>query len=204
MLLRRHQRFAVHANGVVHNQSGYLLVGGSGCGKSTLSIRLLQQGWSYLSDDTVLLQSAQGSIEAQAINRQLAWQQRATDRDLFSKSHVAALATRAQKALVSVENLFPGRTLERCTPRVLLFPTIVPALRSSLIPIGRAAALRTVLQYSAGIMVDRDLARQQLDVLKHLVNQVISYQFLAGTDVLRRPSDVAKLLSAAHEAHGSR
>jgi hypothetical protein len=103
-----------------------------------------------------------------------------------------------------VDNLFPGRTLERCTPRVLLFPAIVPALQSSLIPIGRAAALRTVLQYSAGIMVDRDLARQQLDVLKHLVNQVISYQFLAGTDVLRRPSDVAKLLSAAHEAHGSR
>jgi hypothetical protein len=61
-LLRQHGIYALHANGLV-KESGILFVGGSGSGKSTSSLSLIRQGWSYLSDDVILLRNSLDGIE---------------------------------------------------------------------------------------------------------------------------------------------
>src|ERR1044071_1428371 len=55
--LRRFGLFDLHSAGVVdpHDDKGVLIVGPSGSGKSTLAVQLVSAGWSYLSDDEVLV-----------------------------------------------------------------------------------------------------------------------------------------------------
>ena len=55
-LLRPSGAYWLHGAGVVSPEGvGVLIVGPSGSGKSTLTIGLIRQGWSYLSDDALLL-----------------------------------------------------------------------------------------------------------------------------------------------------
>lgn len=54
-LLHGHNLYGLHANGIVKNGAGILLVGDAGSGKTTISLSLIVQGWNYLSDDVVLL-----------------------------------------------------------------------------------------------------------------------------------------------------
>src|SRR5215213_5510199 len=64
--LRRFGLFDLHSAGVVESESGkaVLIVGPSGSGKSTLALQLVTSGWSYLSDDELLLSLVDGVVEA--------------------------------------------------------------------------------------------------------------------------------------------
>ena len=55
---------AVHAAGIVIGSSAYLLVGPSGCGKSTWARTAAEAGLPVLSDDCVLVDSADGRLVA--------------------------------------------------------------------------------------------------------------------------------------------
>jgi len=55
---------AVHAAGIVLGSSAYLLVGPSGCGKSTWARTAAEAGLPVLSDDCVLVDSADGRLVA--------------------------------------------------------------------------------------------------------------------------------------------
>jgi hypothetical protein len=49
---------ALHAAALGHGDSAVLLVGPSGVGKTTLTLRLLEAGWSYLTDDLAIVTPA--------------------------------------------------------------------------------------------------------------------------------------------------
>ena len=69
-LLRPLGVYSLHAAGLAAKDvEGVLLVGPSGSGKSTLAIGLIRAGWSYLSDDAVLLRHGSQGIEALACRR---------------------------------------------------------------------------------------------------------------------------------------
>src|SRR5689334_10142269 len=63
--LRRYGLFDMHSAGVVEtgSGSGVLIIGPSGSGKSTLTLQLMGAGWSYLSDDELLLSLEEGVVE---------------------------------------------------------------------------------------------------------------------------------------------
>jgi hypothetical protein len=55
--LRRHQRYHIHAAGVVDPAGrAWLLVGPTGSGKSTLAYALARSGWAVLGDDGVIVE----------------------------------------------------------------------------------------------------------------------------------------------------
>src|SRR6185503_4873027 len=64
--LRRFGLFELHAGGVSlpGSDAGVLIIGPSGSGKSTLTLQLATAGWSYLSDDELLLSLNKDTIEA--------------------------------------------------------------------------------------------------------------------------------------------
>ena len=63
--LRQHNRFYVHASGVVNdNGSALIFVGASGTGKSTLAFALARRGWRMLGDDGVVLEPLSDSVLA--------------------------------------------------------------------------------------------------------------------------------------------
>jgi hypothetical protein len=54
-ILKRHDRFAVHAGGVALGGRAVLFPGASGAGKSTIALACVRAGWELLGDDLVLL-----------------------------------------------------------------------------------------------------------------------------------------------------
>jgi hypothetical protein len=61
--LRRHNRFYVHASGVVNpDGKAMIFVGESGSGKSTLAYALTRQGWTLLGDDGIVLEPLADSV----------------------------------------------------------------------------------------------------------------------------------------------
>jgi hypothetical protein len=54
-LLGAHGRFILHAGAIHRDGRAALILGGSGMGKSTLVLGALQDGWSVMSDDLVVV-----------------------------------------------------------------------------------------------------------------------------------------------------
>jgi hypothetical protein len=66
-LLAHHDRYVLHAAGLVRGREAYLVLGGSGAGKSTLSIAAMEAGWKVLGDDTVVIRWAGTGLEVAGI-----------------------------------------------------------------------------------------------------------------------------------------
>ena len=65
------------------------------------------------------------------------------------------------------------------------------------VPMDETLALLALIPQSPGIMTDRPLVSKQLEVLKLLVHQAVSYQLLLGSDVYEEPTAVSHLLWAS-------
>jgi hypothetical protein len=72
-LLAHHQRYVLHAAGLVGpDNSAYLVVGATGQGKSTLSLAAVASGWRLLADDLVIVRAGERGVEASGIARSVA------------------------------------------------------------------------------------------------------------------------------------
>ena len=65
-LLKRRERYSLHAAGFCVGGRGLLLPGTSGAGKSTLSLALLRAGCSFLGDDTLFLAAGPDGLRVMA------------------------------------------------------------------------------------------------------------------------------------------
>ncbi|MEN3971300.1 HPr kinase/phosphatase C-terminal domain-containing protein [Sphingomicrobium sp. XHP0235] len=54
----------IHATTVAKNGRATLLVGRSGAGKSDLALRLIDRGWTLVSDDRTLIEASDGHLSA--------------------------------------------------------------------------------------------------------------------------------------------
>ena len=64
--LRRRGLFELHSGAVIDPESGQglLIIGPSGSGKSTLTVQLAAAGWSFLTDDVLVLDSDGAQVKA--------------------------------------------------------------------------------------------------------------------------------------------
>lgn len=199
MLMHRQRLYGIHANGLV-NGTGVLVAGRSGSGKTTLSLAMVAQGWSYVSDDAVTLDGADGSVEALALTRGFSCTPEAATHfpDLADALAEAPLVD-DEKRLVDLEQVYPGQSADRCGPGVILFPTIGDRRRTELVPISRTECLVNLVQHSAGIMTDARASADQLRTLNTLAHQAAGYEVLLGRDVYEDPSAVASVLTNAEK-----
>jgi hypothetical protein len=195
ILLHRHGLFALHANGVVKEDTGVLIIGDSGCGKTTLTLSLIREGWRYLADDALMLRRASRGIEALALRQGFSCAPLTVARFPELSAALVDLPCAADgERLADLEALYPGSFVPRCIPRVLVCPQITRELHSRLHPLDQVGALTAMIPESAGIMADRLGGMRQLGVLKELVQQATSYRLLLGCDVFEAPAEVAQLL----------
>jgi hypothetical protein len=72
-LLAHHQRYVLHAAGVVDDDGdAYVVVGPTGRGKSTLALAAVGAGWGLLGDDLVVVRMGERGPEASGIARRVA------------------------------------------------------------------------------------------------------------------------------------
>lgn len=197
MILPRHGLFGLHANGVVKDDLGCLIVGNSGHGKTTVTLSLIRQGWHYVSDDALMLHRVSPSIQVLAFRRWFACTQETMS--CFPELSLAAgdvWRTQDGKRTVDLETIYPGQFTSHCKPRLLLFPRITEKSHSQLIPLDATRAMIALLEQSPGLVAGQPVVSRQLDVLQQLVNQARSYQLLLGRDVLYDPAAVDNLVKS--------
>ena len=195
LLLRYQGLYPEHAACVASDGVGCLLVGDSGSGKSTLTLSLVQQGWQYLADDAILLRDSRDTVEAIPLRRELCLAPEATRAFPDTVEHWQPGPWSGDtKQRLDVRRLYPAQVRDICCPDLLLFPTIVDAPRSEFVPIGKPEALFLLIQQSALVTVEPDMAPAHLDILARLVRQTRHYRLLAGQDLARDPRRIALLL----------
>ena len=190
-MLRGRKLYPLHAACVAQNGAGLLIVADSGGGKTTLAGRLMMSGWSYLSDDSVLLRPVTGGVEALALRR-----------DLFVRPGSLELADGTdpetwrdtEKLRVDVRRRFRDRLAERCPVSVTVFPEIVGRDHSSLETFPAEEALRLATQQSLVAELDRSFARPHLEALARLVTATRCWRLEAGRDLIKNPGRAHTLL----------
>lgn len=200
ILLRRYDLFAVHAAALAHDGRGIVLAGPADSGKSTLALRLVEHGWSYLSDDTILLDAAAEPLKIRGLRAHFSLDPEAEALfDGLAAGREASLL-KDDKWAVNVEAVFPDRRAEACTPHALVFPQIEDIGESRLESLAAADAFGLLLVQSSLAQVKLDHTERHLAALGRLVGQTPVYRLHAGRDVLDEPSRVHALMHSLLDA----
>ena len=164
--LRRYGLFDIHSAGVVEMESdaGVLIVGPSGSGKSTLALQLVQSGWSYLSDDELLLSLNGAVVEARGF------------RSFFAVSQVGAQSKHCF--------VLPAKRTEHASPRSLLFISLNGDRRSELKALTQSETMMRLLSACPWATYDKSIAGPNLALLSTLARQARGFDLSAGRDLL--------------------
>ena len=171
ILCRYRDLYSLHAAALSQAGLGCLIVADGGGGKSTMSLNLVRQGWSYLSDDSVLLRPTAGRIEALGFRRKISIDPEGTrDFPEMTGRWQACPFAEVAKRHLEVGALFPRQIADSCVPRLLVFPKLVPEPRSRLRPLSdKAEILGRLMRESRLLVLEPKLAPRHLDVLKRLL-----------------------------------
>jgi hypothetical protein len=142
----------VHAGAVANGSRGLVLPAASGSGKTTLVAGLLGSGCEYFSDEVAVLEPGTGRLLPFAKSLGVKVGSRRVLTPLYP-----ALATEISGRMVDGQAVWylpppPAAWPARPVPvRYVVLPRYVPRARTTLVPIGRSAALVGLLQQSFNV-----------------------------------------------------
>ncbi len=170
--LRRFGLFDLHSAGVVdpHDGKGVLIVGPSGSGKSTLAVQLASVGWSYLSDDELLLSLADGAVEARGF------------RSFFAMS--PGEEGGPHKHCFEPDTVFGARRTSQVLPGLVLFTRLNNQSESRLSKLTQAETMMRLIRACPWATYDTSIASANLEVLSALARQANGFDLAAGRDLL--------------------
>jgi hypothetical protein len=188
----------VHGGAVGTPDGGVLLVGKGGSGKSTCSLVSLASELRYAGDDYTMV-----SVQPRPWVHSLYSSGKVDPGNLWRVPHLEpAVSNRGylatEKAVVFVDQHFPGRPIDGFPLRAIVLPTITGGPRTRAVPTSRAAALAalapsTVFQlHTAG--------REALKYMGSLVLAVPAYVLELGSDVRVVPDVLLELLGGLRRA----
>ncbi len=184
-LLKRRQRYSLHAAGVCIDGAGVVMPGTSGAGKTTLTLALLRGGWDMLSDDMLFL--TDGGAHAPDDIHALAFPDaiditEATAR-FFSELQAWARQPTERgwmKHQLRFEAVYGCRFAWSCEPSVLVFPSVAEEGTSRLIPISQDEAL---FELAPNVLLTEAVSSQRhLDHLAALARTCQCYRMAVGRD----------------------
>lgn len=175
--LRRFKIFDLHSAAVVEpgTGKGVLIVGPSGSGKSTLTFNLAQAGWSYLSDDEVLLSLAEGVVEARGF------------RSFFAMRDVAAAGRFEFRNIFEPAGIFPTPRAPQSVPGWVLFTTLSGEKQTRLRRLPQLETMTRLIRACPWATYDTAIAPANLELLSRLARQVTAFDLAAGTELLEPP-----------------
>lgn len=196
-LLKRWQRYSLHAAGVCLGGAGMLMPGTSGAGKTTLTLALLRGGWEVLSDDMLFL--AQGAVHERDDIRVLAFPDAIDITEatagFFPELQDWIRQPRARgrvKHQLRFEAVYGRRFAWSCKPSVLVFPAVAGEATSRLTPMTQDEAL---LELAPNVLLTEAVSSQQhLDGLAALVRACRCYRMAVGRDFDEMPALLRRLI----------
>ncbi|HKR13113.1 MAG TPA: hypothetical protein VJT15_13720 [Pyrinomonadaceae bacterium] len=181
--LRRFNIFDLHSAAVVEPESGngVLIVGSSGSGKSTLTFNLAQAGWSYLSDDEVLLSLHEDKVEARGF------------RSFFALREMAPAGNHGFRNVFEPAGVFSSTRTPQITPRWVLFTRLSGEEETQLSRLPQTETMTRLIRACPWATYDTAVAAANLELLSRLARQVTAFDLAAGSDLLD-PARAAGLL----------
>lgn len=156
LLLGRAGRALVHAAApVAPDGRAWLLVGDSHAGKTTTCVNLVRAGWSFASDDHVVLsRDGDGGLWVEGLPRHF-----------HVDSGLGSAAPAGLRRDTDPRQAWPGRWVERAPLGGVLLPQVHPHAASSAAPVPAADALAALIRQSPWLLVDRAAAPRLLALL---------------------------------------
>ncbi|RMF94398.1 MAG: hypothetical protein D6736_00130 [Nitrospinota bacterium] len=191
-LLKREGLYTIHATALEKEGQGILIPGYSGQGKTTCCISLLRAGYRYLSDDHPLLRSQGARLELLSFPVKIDVTEQTIRMFPELQQAQEKLYSGTQKRYFYPEDFYPQAPVERCAPRLLLFPQVMDWPRSRLEVFPKSRALEELLPHSL-LILDKEVARHQFQILTRLVQQADCYRLYFGEDVQALPRLLAHL-----------
>jgi hypothetical protein len=201
LLSRRLGYFPVHAGAVSRDGCTVLFLGDSDTGKSTTTMGLVRRGWQYLSDDSVALFDAEGSVGALSMRREFCVDADIGDRYPELLGHAWPSAPNdLDKWRVDPALLHPGCYLPSARPSMLVFPTLMPDEPTILMPAPAHLAVMLTSRHSMMPLAhDPTASGAHFALLGRLVSQCRTFQLRLGSDALDDSGIIERLLLAAAE-----
>ncbi len=201
-LVRRYGFEPCHAAAITapgDTQQGALIIGASGQGKTTLSLGCATIGCGLLGDDLVMLREdgMDGTISAYAITHEVAV--RPATIDLWeSLSFLKALSADSRdKRYCSIEQIHNGAARFQTSIRLLLFPSLIKAAQSSVIPLNKASTLQELVFQCVDKANTHPQAQERLFMLlSTLAEQAPGYRLAIAQGASDGPQIVRSLLEA--------
>ncbi len=196
--LRRCGLFELHSGAVVNpqNQRGVLIAGPSGSGKSTLTLKLVVNGWRYLTDDVLFLKPDDNVLKAYPLRRTFAVTQSTVEaggnrvRGVFAGDE---WFEGAKKSFMPHE-IFPGTFLPECEPRAVFFTTLTGAGESVVRPLTRSETMAQLIKMCPWSCYDPVTSAGHLHALSALARQCDGFILLAGKDLLNDSTRASELM----------
>ena len=185
-LLRRHQRYLLHAAAVATADGALLLVGPSHSGKTTTGLALLLAGWKHLASDVVVLAHSQSGLLAYPTAAELSarphsFQMLPALRQLLTQPQSAQRIQREERL-----SLRPDQWSEAMLITAICFPQVTTRAQSTLEPLEPPMALARLMEQSVDRW-DTITLSAHVDFLAALSRQARAYTLYLGRDVDRLP-----------------
>ncbi len=194
-LLHRLGYFELHAAACANRSAGYLLLGPSGSGKTTALLSLIASGWSYLSDDAVVVTRApEGKILAHAIRRSFSLRDDCVGRYPEIAPYAREPVFGTEKRRLDPLRIWPERAAPEIHPEFIVVCKITNEENSRVVPISRAESLARLVGSTPWLMLDRATASVHLELFRELAATCFGFEWRAGRDVRSNGERVAQLL----------
>ena len=180
--LRRSGVFEIHSAGVIspESKSTIMIAGASGSGKSTLTTQLANLGWSYLSDDILLLTEVGEELELRGLRRFFAL----TSDTLAAVGLPGINDEVTLKHRVIPQDHFSRAPLEQSKPGTIVFPTLTGLQTSHINNLTASETMSRLLRLCPWASYDTGTSLEHLRMLGRLANSSSGFELLAGPDIL--------------------
>ena len=191
LLLLRDGRTPIHAGGVVDPESSgaWLLLGDSHSGKSTTTANLVKAGWSYLSDDYVVMSMRDGSIDVEG------WPEDFHVDEGWSRGESTGVRGNLRES-----SLRAGARSESATLAGLIFTRIAAEEPTILELIDAPAALERLIRQTPWLMADPKSAPALLDLLGAAAS-LPSGELRLGMDTYADPRRLSTIITSFAGQH---
>ena len=195
-MMHRLGYFELHAAACAYQESGYLLLGPSGSGKTTAMLSLIASGWSYLSDDAMVVSAdPEGGISARALRRSFSLKPDHLGRSPGLARYATESVPTTNKRRLDPRQVWPGQYAAVANPRFIIDCNVVDEETTRIRPISRAESLARLVGSTPWLMFDRATAPAHLEIFRSLAATCCSFELNAGRDLLRNGVRIASLLA---------
>jgi len=183
-MLRRLGYFELHAAACAYGESGYLLLGSSGSGKTAAILALIASGWSYLSDDAMLVCAVPGNkIAARPLRRSFSLKTDLLEHYPMLALHATEPVHGTGKRRLDPRRVWPDKFLPVMQPRFMISCNISNEERSRIVPISPAESLARLVGSTPWMMFDQLTATAHLEIFRSLAASCCSFELNAGRDL---------------------